>query len=217
MINAGAPPVGPGAGGWITDRPRASRERKESAQKTLDDVYSKAPRYARASDVEMALALGGIRFNTPAWFWVERFADEDDAEDEAPRGKWIRTTGGRIICRLDRDAEGAVRLRVSDTGAGIDPKFLPSVFDRFRQADSSSTRSHGGLGIGLTIVRGLAELHGGRVSASSEGYGRGAEFVVRLPVAPAAAPVEELPPASPIFEKVAHPRRILVVEDQPAL
>jgi DNA-directed RNA polymerase subunit beta' len=78
-------------------QPRASRERKEAALKVLEEAYAKAPRFTRASDVEMALALGRIRFNTNSWFWVERVPDEEDAEGEAPRGKWQRTTAGRII------------------------------------------------------------------------------------------------------------------------
>ena len=91
------------------------------------------------------------------------------------------TTGGRVEVRLDR-VNDSLRIRVADTGRGISPSFLPHVFDRFRQADSSSTRKHGGLGIGLTIVRQIVELHGGSVSADSPGEGRGATFSVVLPV-----------------------------------
>jgi signal transduction histidine kinase/DNA-binding response OmpR family regulator len=80
-----------------------------------------------------------------------------------------------------------IELRVQDDGPGISPDFLPYVFDRFRQADSSSTRSHGGLGIGLTVVRHVVELHGGEVRAESPGEGRGAIFIVRLPRDPAAS------------------------------
>ncbi len=101
--------------------------------------------------------------------------------------------GGRISVRLER-VDDSVRLVVADTGAGIDPKFLPYVFDRFRQADSSSTRSHGGLGIGLTIVRHIVETHGGTVHADSPGEGLGATFTVTLPLlhlpASADAPVD---------------------------
>ncbi|MEX2146887.1 MAG: ATP-binding protein [Candidatus Rokuibacteriota bacterium] len=94
--------------------------------------------------------------------------------------------GGRIAVRLERAAEEVV-LTVRDTGHGIPPEFLPHVFDRFRQADGSVTRAYEGLGVGLAIVRALVELHGGRVSAASDGEGRGATFVVRLP-APALRP-----------------------------
>jgi CheY-like chemotaxis protein len=89
-------------------------------------------------------------------------------------------SGGRIEVRLGGD-DAHVEIEVSDTGAGIKPDFLPFVFDRFRQADSSSTRAYGGLGIGLSIVRQLVELHGGTVRAESQGEGRGSTFAVRLP------------------------------------
>jgi len=74
-----------------------------------------------------------------------------------------------------------VQLSVSDTGVGLDPEFLPHVFERFRQADSSTTRFHTGVGLGLAIARHLAELHGGSVEARSEGLNRGATFIVRFP------------------------------------
>ncbi len=89
--------------------------------------------------------------------------------------------GGRIEARLGR-AEGQIEITVKDTGIGIDPKFLPHVFERFRQADASSTREYGGLGIGLSIVRHIVEMHGGGVSASSPGKGQGATFKIRLPL-----------------------------------
>jgi signal transduction histidine kinase len=95
--------------------------------------------------------------------------------------------GGRVNVCLE-PADGAVDIVVRDTGAGIAPDFLPHVFERFRQADGGARRRHGGLGLGLAIVRHLVELHGGTVWAESEGEGRGATFVVRLPIrAPAAA------------------------------
>ena len=89
---------------------------------------------------------------------------------------------GRIKARLIRDGK-QIEISVHDTGIGIEPQFLPYVFDRFRQADSSSTRRYGGLGLGLAIVRHMVEMHGGSVAASSPGKGQGATFKVRLPVA----------------------------------
>jgi PAS domain S-box-containing protein len=89
--------------------------------------------------------------------------------------------GGRVRLRLDRQGDAA-RLVVSDTGIGIAPAFLPHVFDRFRQADSSMTRAHGGLGLGLAVVRALVELHRGSITAESPGDGAGATFTVRLPL-----------------------------------
>jgi signal transduction histidine kinase len=83
-----------------------------------------------------------------------------------------------------------VEIAVADTGSGIDPEFLPHVFERFRQADVGSRRRYGGLGLGLAIVRHLVELHGGTVSAESAGRDRGATFRVRLPVRPITNPAD---------------------------
>jgi signal transduction histidine kinase/CheY-like chemotaxis protein len=90
--------------------------------------------------------------------------------------------GGRVGVRLERSGSFA-QVRVSDTGHGISPDFLPFIFDRFRQADGSITRTHGGLGLGLAIVRNLVELHGGTVKAESAGEGFGATFIITLPLA----------------------------------
>ncbi|MEJ6484914.1 ATP-binding protein [Nostoc punctiforme UO1] len=91
--------------------------------------------------------------------------------------------GGRIEVRLEQ-ADGHAQIIVSDTGKGISPEFLPFVFDYFRQADSTSTRNFGGLGLGLAIVRNIVEIHGGIVKAKSEGEGKGAIFSVILPLLP---------------------------------
>jgi signal transduction histidine kinase/CheY-like chemotaxis protein len=126
--------------------------------------------------------------------------------------------GGRVDVSLDR-AGGEVRVVVRDTGVGIDPDFLPHVFERFRQADGSTTRAHGGLGLGLAIVRHLVELQGGRVQATSPGPGRGATFTIALPLMPdeqvsaewrrriRAGSGGELPALEGI--------RVLVVDDEP--
>jgi signal transduction histidine kinase/ActR/RegA family two-component response regulator len=91
--------------------------------------------------------------------------------------------GGRVHVQLWKPNSHA-EVIVKDTGAGIPSEFLPHVFDRFRQADASSTRAHGGLGLGLAIVRHVVELHGGSVDVASEGEGKGATFSVRLPLVP---------------------------------
>jgi signal transduction histidine kinase len=97
--------------------------------------------------------------------------------------------GGRVSVDLSR-ADNVDRLAIADTGIGIEPAFIRSVFDPFRQADASSTRQYGGLGLGLSIARQLVELHGGSIEVASEGSGRGATFTVRLPVRAAAdAPI----------------------------
>jgi signal transduction histidine kinase/ActR/RegA family two-component response regulator len=128
--------------------------------------------------------------------------------------------GGRVQVHLQR-ANSHVEIVVSDTGDGIAPDVLPFVFDRFRQADSSSTRAHAGLGLGLALVKHLVELHGGTVSAQSAGTGRGATFVVRLPVAivqlAAGVPAASLLTASVMDGQPAGARldglRVLVVDD----
>jgi PAS domain S-box-containing protein len=130
--------------------------------------------------------------------------------------------GGALAITAERDAHGAL-LTVTDTGQGIDPEFLPYVFDRFRQADGTTNRAHGGLGIGLAIVRHLVELHGGRVEAESRGEGQGATFRVRLPLAPDVDPNEAAGPSrldgrmdEPCPPELAG-LRVLVVDDQPEL
>jgi CheY-like chemotaxis protein len=106
---------------------------------------------------------------------------------------------------------------VTDTGAGIAPQFLPFIFDRFRQADSTITRRHGGLGLGLAIVRHLAELHEGTVHAESAGEGYGSTFVIRLPVGavPVARPADSAPPGA--AAPLQGVQLLVVDDDQDAL
>jgi PAS domain S-box-containing protein len=112
--------------------------------------------------------------------------------------------------------EASMHLTVRDTGHGIDPRFLPYVFERFRQADSSYTRAGGGLGLGLAIVRSIVELHGGTIEAASPGIGGGATFTVTLPVAAASASgvLEARGPADAGHAERLEGIRVLVVDDQ---
>jgi len=131
--------------------------------------------------------------------------------------------GGSIQVRLARALTQA-SISVADTGEGIKAEFLPFVFDRFRQADQTTTRTHGGLGLGLAIVRHLTELHGGTVAVTSAGEGRGATFEVRLPLLEYAKRGELVPgaarqqhaDAAELAERqtVLGGLRILVVEDE---
>ena len=130
--------------------------------------------------------------------------------------------GGRVEVHMAR-ADDGVEITVSDTGAGIEPEFLPYVFDRFRQADAATTRSYGGLGLGLAIVRQLVELHGGTVAVGSDGAGRGATFTVRLPpilspqnvaVAPAHDPAAWPAPPGAFDRETLAGLRVLVVDDE---
>jgi signal transduction histidine kinase len=93
--------------------------------------------------------------------------------------------GGTVTVTLSCLDGQVTQITVRDNGAGIEPSFLPYVFDRFRQADGSVARRHGGLGLGLAIVRHIVELHGGTVRATSDGPGTGATFIVELPSVPA--------------------------------
>ena len=136
--------------------------------------------------------------------------------------------GGRVRVLLER-VNSHVEITVSDTGEGIAPEFLPHVFDRFRQADAATTRRHGGLGLGLSIVKQLAELHGGTVRAKSPGVGKGATFMVMLPLM--ALKEDQDPHEPPRVHPAAPPRpggeadaggapslagvTVLVVDDEP--
>jgi signal transduction histidine kinase/ActR/RegA family two-component response regulator len=123
--------------------------------------------------------------------------------------------GGRVEVRLER-AGVLARIRVIDSGSGISSEVLPNLFERFRQGDSSSTRAHGGLGVGLALVKDLVELHGGHVRAESPGEKQGATFTVDLPLAGAAshAPVEtEAPKGGHHDERALAGVRVLLVDD----
>ncbi len=129
---------------------------------------------------------------------------------------------GSVKVRVRRVASD-LELTVADTGAGIEPNFLPHVFESFRQSDMGSARAHGGLGIGLSIAKHIVELHGGSIEARSEGHDRGATFVVRLPIGPLVSTtmgVSRVPATAEQGASASLPAglegmRVLVVDDEP--
>jgi CheY-like chemotaxis protein len=127
-------------------------------------------------------------------------------------------TGGNVVLRLQVEA-AAVELTVGDDGQGIPLEVLPDIFERFRQAETTFSRSHGGLGLGLAIVRHIVTLHGGTVRAHSEGTGKGSTFAVWLPSMAARATPHPSSPRRPssIASLIAHDRlgglRVLLVDD----
>ncbi|BCU79449.1 hypothetical protein llg_41640 [Luteolibacter sp. LG18] len=126
--------------------------------------------------------------------------------------------GGRVTIRLEKTGHH-LQVSVTDNGAGIDPAFLPFVFERFRQADPTITRKHGGLGLGLSIVKNLTELHGGAVRATSPGSGKGATFEVTFPIQDSPEQQEATPPRPFRAEALQPPGqlqdiKVLVVDDE---
>jgi signal transduction histidine kinase/CheY-like chemotaxis protein len=170
---------------------------------------------AEAKGVSIASSLG----TQPVFVWADHDRMQQVFWNLLANAVKFTPRGGRVDVSIQ--VEGPeVRISVSDTGAGISTSFLPHVFERFRQADGSSTREHGGLGLGLSIVRHLVELHGGRMKAESGGVGRGSTFTVYLPYRPAEqrapvpmpVPVERGTRGRTLDLEGAH---ILIVDDEP--
>ena len=164
--------------------------------------------------IRPAAAAKGIRLALDlADTTVEFVADEDRLQQIVwnllSNAVKFTPPGGEVRIAAATRGGSCVSIRVEDTGKGIAAELLPYVFDRFRQGDASTTKRHGGLGLGLAIVRHLVELHGGTVNASSAGEGRGAVFEVVLPI-PAVAPRAPAPQASPVGEELLPPRAISV-------
>ncbi len=149
-----------------------------------------APIYLYADPVRMAQAFGNLLNNATKY----------------------SEPGGRIAVTAEQ-REFEVVISIKDSGLGISPEMLPNIFDMFTQSDDAIERAHGGLGIGLTLVRRLVELHKGSVSARSDGLGCGSEFVVRLPMTLSEPPALAAPPAAPAPARAATGRRVLVVDD----
>ena len=121
-------------------------------------------------------------------------------------------TGGRVVLKVER-VGSSVQISVSDTGQGIRRDFLPFVFDRFRQADSTTTRQHGGLGLGLAIARHLIEIHGGKISADSAGEGHGSTFTISLPLIDSSVPESVGEARTALPDQLLSGLRVLVVDD----
>jgi signal transduction histidine kinase/CheY-like chemotaxis protein len=178
----------------VTRAVETSRPWIEARRHDLDVILPRDPIVLEADVTRMAQVLANL-LNNAAKYTPE---------------------GGQITVHVAREGDEAV-FRVRDTGVGIPPDMLSKVFDLFIQVDQSLDRSQGGLGIGLTLVRQLVELHGGRIEAHSEGINRGTEFVLRLPAPAPARPAAPSPSAetngSRTRPRVGPTRRILVVDD----
>src|SRR6185436_16898075 len=143
---------------------------------------------AEAKDITLATSLGpslGTIVADPTRLQQVLWNLLTNAVKFTPKGGTVQVSARRTSSH--------VQLTVSDSGEGIDPDFLPHVFEAFRQAENPNTRIHGGLGLGLSIVRYIAEAHGGTVAAESPGRGKGATFTVTLPVAAVAPAVAQTP------------------------
>jgi signal transduction histidine kinase len=217
--------------GWATMLERgdlAADEARRALQIILRNVNAQVRLIDELLDVSR-IGTGQMRLDVKPVDLRTVIADSVDAIRPAADAKGIQvqtvlaSPGGPVSGDPDRlrQVDSHVDIVVSDTGAGIAPAFLPFVFDRFRQGDSSSTRPRGGLGLGLALVRSLVELHGGTVIAESPGEARGATFVVKLPLMLAAI-VEPPVPAAAIAPEWPGPTaatsslegvRVLVVDD----
>ncbi len=199
--------------GDLLDVTRIAHAKIHLRRERLDlcEVVGRTADDARSSFTTRNIELGIDR--PPAPMWV----DGDGTRLAQAFGNLLHNAakftpeGGRVFVTLEQEGEAAV-LRVSDTGVGIAPDLLPHLFQPFTQADRSLDRSGGGLGLGLSLVKSLIELHGGEVQARSDGLGRGAEFTLRLPLATEPAPAVESPSEAKAAASVPA-RRVLVIED----
>ena len=180
---------------------RARVDVAELLRRTVDDHRS----LFASREVALEVAIDG----PPAWLDADATRVAQIVGNLLHNAAKFTSPGGRVRVALEREADAAV-LRVGDDGVGIAPEMLSRVFEPFTQGDDSLHRSRGGLGLGLALVKGLVELHGGSVEARSAGLGRGAEVVVRLPMMTEQPAVHvDDAPAAPSMP----PRRVLVVED----
>ena len=170
---------------------------------------------SQAIDVVKPLAEAeakGIAVNLPAepiWLDADRVRIVQVLENLLHNAVKYSDRGAQIELSAELK-DGAVELHVRDSGIGMDADLLPKVFDLFTQSSRALDRAQGGLGIGLTLVQKLVQMHGGTVTAHSDGIGRGSEFIVRLPLAAAASQPQT---AAPDVKEETGPRRVLIVDD----
>ena len=168
----------------------ANRPLLESRRHTLEVALPKEPVWLEADPFRLSQVLGNLLNNAAKYTEM----------------------GGRVWLTVLREGAEAV-IRIRDNGAGIPPEMLSTIFEMFTQVDQSLDRSQGGLGIGLTLVKRLVEMHGGSIHAYSEGPGRGSEFVVRLPALPETRSGESSPEGAAAPAEEGSRRRLLIVED----
>jgi signal transduction histidine kinase len=197
----------------LLDVSRLIRGRVELRPERLD--LGRLVRVAVA-DQQAALAAAGLAAEAdvpelPVWVKADPTRLTQVFDNLIHNAVKFTDRGGKVSVRVGvEEVRRQAVLAVRDTGSGIEPEMLGRLFDTFAQADRSLDRSKGGLGLGLSLVKGLVELHGGEVQAQSDGPGRGAEFVVRLPLEPEPAAVMAIAAAP---RRAAKRRRVLVVED----
>jgi len=165
---------------------------------------------ARAASIALLHDLGGA----PAFVMGDATRLQQVVWNLLSNAVKFTPAGGEVRVTIVETSD-AIEIQLRDSGVGVDPQFLPHMFERFRQADDGPTRRFGGLGLGLSIVRHLVELHGGSVSAQSDGLGRGALFVVRLPRA-VAVPEVAAPPPDRELDISLNGVNVLLVDDDPA-
>jgi signal transduction histidine kinase len=196
----------------LLDVTRVARGKIQLRCERLDlrEVVRRAVEDQRVGFTRQAVEVELAVLARPVWVLADRTRVAQIVGNLLENAAKFTEPGGRATVSVEENAAMAHAIvRVRDTGAGIAPEILPRIFEPFMQGDATLDRSKGGLGLGLALVKGLTEMHGGTVSVESEGVGRGATFAVRLPSVDAASASDELQPAAGRVP----PRRILVVED----
>jgi PAS domain S-box-containing protein len=196
----------------LLDVTRVARGRIELRRSRIDlrEVVGRAADDFRVAMDERGLTFRAVLTDGSVWVQADATRVTQIVGNLLHNACKFTRRGDEVVLVLDADATHAT-IRVRDTGAGIAPELLPRLFEPFVQGDRTLARAQGGLGLGLALVKGVAELHGGSVEARSGGKGQGAEFVVRLPLGEAAA--GEPAAARPLAARGKARRRVLVVDD----